>query len=468
MENAVTKALVVDDSRLARIALTRLLQRREVEVDVVGTGGEALDYLRQARPDVVFMDYMMPDMDGFEATRQVRELAGIELPVVMYTSQDTSEDRQRARDLGITGFLSKPSGEQALDEVLAAVARHGETLAAEAAPASDEAAEEVAADEEAGEPRVAREEAGDEAEAIMPGTEARLGEAAVGGAGREAYGFVRRAAAGGHGGAAERPAPQSVPREPPAAAAEPPWERIRELARESAEGAARTAARESLAAEIDDLLAPHLERLRGEVSEALQRGEAQAREAAGEAAEAASRQAAESAAREAAAGVAEQSARLISEGVAEQTARRVAEEVGPEAAQRIMGDLRRDIREYMGELLAADAFRDQILDALMDAAAGRLRDAVAREVAPQLRDEITATALERAEARAVEAAREEGRAAAEAAVEMLLQEQVEVIARERTAELEARLVSMRRQLMATAGAAVVVSGLALVLAFLGA
>ncbi|PWG63120.1 response regulator [Spiribacter halobius] len=446
MEHAVRRALVVDDSRLARIALTRLLQRREVEVEVVGTGGEAVEFLRGEQPDVVFMDYMMPDMDGFEATRQLREIAGLDLPVVMYTSQDTSEDRERARQLGITGFLSKPSGEQALDEVLEAVARHAETIAAQAEAA------------QAGE----AEAAGAQAAEARSDTSAQFGDARVSDArasAASAYGVVRRAASGG-----ERAAPPPAPEAP--AGAEPPWERIRELARESAEGAARVAARESLAEEIDDLLAPHVERLRGEVREGLERSEARARELAGEAADDASRQAAEAAAREAAQGVAEQAAKLISDGVAQETARRVAEEVGPEAARRIMADLRRDIREYMAELLAADAFRDQILDALMDAAAERLRDAVAREVAPRLRDEITASAIASAEERAVAAAREAGREAAEAAVETLLHDQVEVIARERTAELEARLVSLRRQLMATAGAAVVVSALALVLAFL--
>ncbi|MBA1148516.1 response regulator, partial [Ectothiorhodospiraceae bacterium WFHF3C12] len=119
MAQKVRTALVVDDSRLARLALSKLLQKREVDVEMVGTGGEALDYLSNARPDVVFMDYMMPDMDGFEATRKIHGVLGDDpVPVVMYTSQDSDEDREKACELGIAGFLSKPSGEDSLDEIL--------------------------------------------------------------------------------------------------------------------------------------------------------------------------------------------------------------------------------------------------------------------------------------------------------------------------------------------------------------
>ena len=116
---ALNRALVVDDSRLARVALSKLLTRRGLEVDVAGSGGEALDHLRHAVPDVVFLDYMMPDMDGFEAAQAIQALPGCPpVPLVMYTSQDSDNDRIRAREIGICGFLSKPTSEDGLDHVL--------------------------------------------------------------------------------------------------------------------------------------------------------------------------------------------------------------------------------------------------------------------------------------------------------------------------------------------------------------
>ncbi|MEX0732276.1 MAG: response regulator [Aquisalimonadaceae bacterium] len=115
----ISKALVVDDSRLARVALTKLLAKRGLDVDTAASGGEALDYLREGSPDVVFIDYMMPDMDGFQAAEAINRLRGVgAMPLVMYTSQDTPEDRRRARDLGICGFLTKPTSEEGLDAVL--------------------------------------------------------------------------------------------------------------------------------------------------------------------------------------------------------------------------------------------------------------------------------------------------------------------------------------------------------------
>ncbi len=119
---ALNRALVVDDSRLARVALSKLLTRRGLEVDVASSGGEALDHLRHSVPDVVFLDYMMPDMDGFEAAQAIQQLPDCPpLPLVMYTSQDSDNDRARAEELGICGFLSKPTSEEGLHRVLQAV-----------------------------------------------------------------------------------------------------------------------------------------------------------------------------------------------------------------------------------------------------------------------------------------------------------------------------------------------------------
>lgn len=119
MAQQVKTALIVDDSRLARVALSKLLANRGIEVEMVGCGEDGLEHLRQHQPDVVFMDYMMPDMDGFEASRRVfADPSCHQPPIVMYTSQDTDEDRIKAAEIGISGFLGKPTTLGALDEVL--------------------------------------------------------------------------------------------------------------------------------------------------------------------------------------------------------------------------------------------------------------------------------------------------------------------------------------------------------------
>lgn len=118
----VRKALVVDDSRLARVALTRLLLRQGIDVETADSGAEAVTAVRGDVPDVVFLDYMMPDMDGFEvasALSALPEAAGV--PLVMYTSRNSPEDRARAIRSGISGFLVKPVSEEALQDLLETV-----------------------------------------------------------------------------------------------------------------------------------------------------------------------------------------------------------------------------------------------------------------------------------------------------------------------------------------------------------
>lgn len=144
------KALVVDDSRLARVSLSRMLERRGFEVDGVESGEEALVYLGTHTPEVVFMDYMMPQMSGHEATRAITgnpATAGV--PVVMCTSQDTPDDRAEAERSGARGFITKPASDQDLDEVLALLSAIPAAAAepAPAAPAADlEAAVQAAVD----------------------------------------------------------------------------------------------------------------------------------------------------------------------------------------------------------------------------------------------------------------------------------------------------------------------------------
>ncbi|THB67374.1 MAG: response regulator [Gammaproteobacteria bacterium] len=121
---SISSALVVDDSRLARIALSKLLKTRNIIVDMAGSGAEAIEVAEKTEPDVIFMDYMMPDMDGYETTRKICTTPTIaEIPVVMCTSQDTEEDRKKARDSGAKGFLTKPTTQEVLNKVIDALNR---------------------------------------------------------------------------------------------------------------------------------------------------------------------------------------------------------------------------------------------------------------------------------------------------------------------------------------------------------
>jgi CheY-like chemotaxis protein len=102
------RALIVDDSRSARVILSRMLEGYGLEVDSSESAEQALEYLRQARPDVVFMDHLMPGMDGFQAIQAIKGNPDTAMiPVVMYTSQEGELYISQARALGAVGVLPK-------------------------------------------------------------------------------------------------------------------------------------------------------------------------------------------------------------------------------------------------------------------------------------------------------------------------------------------------------------------------
>ncbi|MFO1424691.1 MAG: response regulator [Candidatus Competibacteraceae bacterium] len=129
----IKKALVVDDSKVAHATLRKLLLDRGVEVDWVGSGEDCIKYLDTKKPDIIFMDVMMPGMDGFETSRTVtsQKLQGSP-PIVMCSANATDEDKRDAKNSGAVGFLSKPYTREQLDEVLRMVGEGVAAIAVEA------------------------------------------------------------------------------------------------------------------------------------------------------------------------------------------------------------------------------------------------------------------------------------------------------------------------------------------------
>src|SRR5512144_37400 len=102
------RALIVDDSRSARVILSRMLEQHGLVVDTAESAEQALEYLQRNRPDVIFMDHLMPGMDGFQAVQAIKaDALTATIPLMMYTSQEGELYVSQARALGAVGVLPK-------------------------------------------------------------------------------------------------------------------------------------------------------------------------------------------------------------------------------------------------------------------------------------------------------------------------------------------------------------------------
>ena len=102
------RALIVDDSRSARVILSRMLEQQGLTVDTAESAEQALEYLQRSRPDVIFMDHLMPGMDGFQAVQTIKaDPLTATIPLMMYTSQEGELYVSQARALGAVGVLPK-------------------------------------------------------------------------------------------------------------------------------------------------------------------------------------------------------------------------------------------------------------------------------------------------------------------------------------------------------------------------
>src|SRR5260370_29983745 len=101
-------ALVVDDSKSARVILSRMLEKYDIEVDMAESAEQAIEYLKNNRPDAIFMDHLMPGMDGLQAVQAIKgNPQTAMIPIMMYTSQEGELYVGQARALAAMGVLPK-------------------------------------------------------------------------------------------------------------------------------------------------------------------------------------------------------------------------------------------------------------------------------------------------------------------------------------------------------------------------
>ena len=119
------KVLMVEDSKVTIKAITGYLEEIGVQPMIAETGSAAVDLYRKERPDIILLDIILPDIDGFEVARQVRKLQGDEdwTAIIFLSAMSRDEDLARGIQAGGDDYLMKPVGRVVLQAKVAAMHR---------------------------------------------------------------------------------------------------------------------------------------------------------------------------------------------------------------------------------------------------------------------------------------------------------------------------------------------------------
>ncbi|HKJ22156.1 MAG TPA: twitching motility response regulator PilG [Gammaproteobacteria bacterium] len=116
------KVMVIDDSKTIRRTAETLLAKEGCDVITANDGFEALSKIADHHPDIIFVDIMMPRLDGYQTTALIKNNKQFKAtPVIMLSSKDGLFDRARGRIVGSEQYLTKPFTK---DELLGAIKKH--------------------------------------------------------------------------------------------------------------------------------------------------------------------------------------------------------------------------------------------------------------------------------------------------------------------------------------------------------
>lgn len=119
-ENA--NILVVDDNHQNLKVVAELLETENFEVTVASSGQQALEHLKNEKPDLILLDVMMPEMDGFEVCERIKQnLETKHIPVIFLTAKIETDDLVKGFDVGAVDYINKPFVQK---ELLARVKTH--------------------------------------------------------------------------------------------------------------------------------------------------------------------------------------------------------------------------------------------------------------------------------------------------------------------------------------------------------
>jgi CheY-like chemotaxis protein len=120
-ERATARALVAEDNAVNQRLAKAIIERLGWQVDLAGNGREAVEMLGNAAYDLIFMDCQMPELDGYEATREIRKKLSSDqhVPIIAMTAHAMPGDREKCFEAGMDDYVAKPIRPNIIKEVLA-------------------------------------------------------------------------------------------------------------------------------------------------------------------------------------------------------------------------------------------------------------------------------------------------------------------------------------------------------------
>lgn len=113
------KALVVDDNEVNILVVVSMLNQFNIETEEAVSGKEAIDKAKRSDYDIIFMDYLMPEMNGIEATQEIRKLGKVKRPVIVALSANVTQDMKHDFETaGVDDVMSKPMELSGVIEIL--------------------------------------------------------------------------------------------------------------------------------------------------------------------------------------------------------------------------------------------------------------------------------------------------------------------------------------------------------------
>ena len=120
MSDKLRHILVAEDNPVNQMVAKKILEKLGYTCEIAANGIECLKLLEEQTFVIILMDCMMPEMDGLEATRNIRASGAnyANIPIVAFTASDQSEDQQKCLDAGMNDYMPKPANIERLTQIL--------------------------------------------------------------------------------------------------------------------------------------------------------------------------------------------------------------------------------------------------------------------------------------------------------------------------------------------------------------